>query len=365
MQDRVTLVVSDMHMGAGHRKGAVNLFDDFRHDAQVTAFLRRYSTGRYEGQEVELVLKGDIFDLLKVSVDGRFPDRITEAVAVRKLRRCLGGHPKVVRALGAFLAVRHKRISYLPGNHDMELFYPAAQRAFTEALTGRPVDPRVRFVTERPFHDVEGGVQIHHGQQFEAVHAFDWRRIFVEDRGERILNLPWGSLFVLDVISRFKTERPYLDVVKPFWPLVAGGLLFDSRFTVRLLARSAETAVRTYLSPLWGRRRPFDKLGPFLRKEMDFFSGLDGHARRLFKRQAGLRVVSMGHVHTETCRSFGSDRLYINTGCWVPMINLDIQNLGQNSSPHYMLVRYGDRGDPRASLMRWNGPRPVAEEVGF
>jgi UDP-2,3-diacylglucosamine pyrophosphatase LpxH len=363
MQDRATLVLSDIHIGAGHRKGAVNFFDDFRLDRQLASLLRRHSTGEFRGQDVELVLNGDIFDLLKVSVHGQFTDRITEEVGVHKIGRCLTGHPKVVRALSAFLAVPHKRITFLPGNHDMELVFPGVQRAFTQAVTGRPEDPRVRFVADRPSYDVEGGVQIHHGHQFEAMHAFDWNHLWVERRGRRILNLPWGSLFILHVIRRFKAERPYLDRVKPFWPLIPGGLLFDTRFTLRLLAASGQALARFYLSPHWRHRKPVDSLRRL--QELRFYGGLDGHARRIFRRDPSVRVISMGHVHTETCRAFARDRLYINTGCWVPMINLDIENLGQNTAPHYMLVRYTDKGEPRASLMRWNGRRPITEEVSF
>ncbi|MHB1847066.1 MAG: metallophosphoesterase family protein [Deltaproteobacteria bacterium] len=365
MQDRITLVVSDMHVGSGHRKGVLNLFDDFRHDAQFAALLRRYSAGSYEGSDVELVLNGDIFDLLKVQVRGQFPERITEAIALHKLRRCLTGHPKFVRSLAGFLSVRHKRISFLPGNHDMEFVYPAVQRAFCEAVTGQPEDPRVHFVVDRPQHRVEGGVEIHHGHQFEALHAFDWKRLFIDYRGERILNLPWGSLFILNVINRFKAERPYLDTIKPFWPLFAGGAIFDPRFTARLSWASVVQFFRGAFSPIWRRRLPLGKLGRLLKQDMRFFSDLDGYARRILRRNPDVRVVSMGHVHTETCRSFPGDRLYINTGCWVPMVNLGIQNLGQNTAPHYMLVRYTDKGLPRASLMRWNGRRPITEEVSY
>jgi len=363
MQERATVVVSDMHIGAGHRKGVVNFFDDFRRDAEFAALLHRYSSGDYAGQDVELVMNGDIFDLLKVSAHGQFTERITETVGVHKIRRCLVGHPRVVRALNTFIGIPHKRITFLPGNHDMDFLYPEVQRTFCQAVTGAPEDPRVRFVADRPYYDIEGGVQIHHGHQFEALHAFDWNHLFLDHKGKQILNLPWGSLFILNVINHYKTERPYLDLVKPFWPLMAGGLLFDTRFTMRFLAKSGQALGRFYLSPTWRRRRPFERLSQFVLQDHAFFSGLDGHARQILKRNGSVRVVSMGHVHTETCRSFARDKLYINTGSWVPMINLDIQNLGQNTAPHYMLVRSTDKGEPRASLMRWNGRRPVTEEV--
>jgi hypothetical protein len=73
----------------------------------------------------------------------------------------------------------------------------------------------------------------------------------------------------------------------------------------------------------------------------------------------------MGHTHCEMVRTYPRDKIYVNTGTWMPMINLRLANLGQNIALHYGLVRYGPSGEPRVSLMRWRGRHSETEEVIF
>ncbi len=364
MAKRTKIVLSDLHIGSGHIKGRPNPFDDFRDDELLGQLLGRLGT-QYADDDLELILNGDVFDLLKVPVNGLFPEAITEGIATLKTEMCLHGHPKVVEALKAFLKSPRRRITVLPGNHDMELVFPEVQRLFTRALTGADHDERVRHIVDRAVYRLDGGVEIHHGHQFEALNAFDFRQLVLE-KGlpEPILNLPWGSLFVLQVLNKFKEERPYLDRVKPFWPLIPGGLIFDTRFTVRAMLNSSYYFLRARVSPLWRRRRPFTKLGKFLMNELSLFEKHEDTAQRLFKNDPSLRAVIMGHTHTEMVRTYGrGERVYVNTGTWMPMVNFSVEALGQSTERHYALVRYSERGDARVSLMRWHGKRPETEEL--
>jgi hypothetical protein len=62
-------------------------------------------------------------------------------------------------------------------------------------------------------------------------------------------------------------------------------------------------------------------------------------------------------------RTLGKDKAYVNTGSWLPMVNLNISNLGQHLALHYGFVQWRDDGPPRVALMRWHGDRPEEEEV--
>ncbi|MGC4113555.1 MAG: metallophosphoesterase [Myxococcales bacterium] len=367
MQKRTKIVLSDLHIGTGHAKGRPNAFEDFVEDDRLAQLLARLSQ-QLQDEDVELVLNGDVFDLLKVSVNGLFPEAITESIGALKLELCLRGHPKVVEALRAFLkGGRSRRITYLVGNHDMELVFPAVRRLFSKTVSGAESDERVHFVVDKPFYRLEGGVEIHHGHQFEALNAFDFKQLTLEKgQAEPILNLPWGSLFVLQVLNKYKEARPYLDRVKPFWPVVAAGLVLDTRFTLQMVLNSGYYFTRARVSPLWRRRRPFTKLSKFLLDDMSFFAKHEDTAQRLFKNDPSLRALIMGHTHTEMVRTYGrGERIYVNTGTWMPMVNLSLENLGQSASSHYALVRYTDKGDVRVSLMRWLGRRALREEVTF
>lgn len=358
---RTALVLSDLHLGTGHRRGRLNIYDDFKEDERLAQLLAKYAGG--EG--THLVLNGDIFDLLKVPVLGKFPDAVSERLACIKLYKCLKGHPRVVEALAAFLANEHNRLTYLPGNHDMELWFPAAQALFTRFVTGQEQHPRVRVVTEQPFFELDG-VQFHHGNQFEALHAFDWGKMTLTRAGRNpVLNLPWGSLFLLHVVYPLIRERPYLDKVHPFWPLFAGGMLFDARFTTKMVATSAKTLVQARFNPTWWKKRPFAKLTRFLQQDVAFFEHLDRFAERLFREHRHVRAVFMGHTHVPMVRTFPSGGVvhtFVNTGTWVPMVDLGLGRLGQHLELHYGLVEWRD-GVPQASLHRWHGTRAESEEV--
>lgn len=355
---RRALVLSDLHLGTGHRRGRVNIYDDFKEDERLAQLL-----ARYEGSH--LVLNGDVFDLLKVPVLGQFPDEIGARLAGIKLFKCLQGHPLVTRALARFLEHPEGRVTVLPGNHDMELVFPPAQAIFTRFLTGKDAHERVQFVTAEPSFELDG-VQFHHGHQFEALHAFDWGKLLLErPHREPVLNLPWGSLFILRVLNPLVRERPWVDKVHPFWPLVAGGLVFDTRFTARMLGDSAKALVQARFNPTWWHKRPFAKLTQFLARDVAFFERLDHYAERIFRQSPRVQAVFMGHTHVPMLRTWrvgGKTRTYVNTGTWVPMVDLGLGRLGQHLELHYGLVEWHDDG-PRASLHRWHGSRPESEEI--
>ncbi len=349
-----------MHLGTGHRRGRINVYDDFKEDERFAQLVRSQSTA---DDEVHLVLNGDIFDLLKVPILGKFPEFIDERLAKIKLFRCLRGHPLFVDTLKRFLEKNERGLLHVQlGNHDMEFVFPGVQRLFCRAVTGDDEHPRVRFHVETPFFEIDG-VQFHHGHQFEAIHAMDFSRL-VLPRANRspILNLPWGSLFVLNVVNELVRERPYLDKVHPFWPLFVGGMIIDTRFTTKMIANSAKALVQARFNPNWWKKRPFEKFTRFLRNEIGFFESLDHQAERILGANARVRAVFMGHTHVPKLRGMGRDGVYINTGTWIPMVDLNLGRLGQRLELHYGFVEWGEHG-PVATLHRWHGKQPVSEEV--
>ena len=48
---KLALVLSDLHIGGGHRKGQVNLYDDFREDGRLEQLIARYTEGKHEDDE--------------------------------------------------------------------------------------------------------------------------------------------------------------------------------------------------------------------------------------------------------------------------------------------------------------------------
>ena len=99
------VVLSDLHLGTGTRRGQLNPLEDFIHDDRLVELLAYYDRLAGSDGSIELILNGDIFDLLKVKIADEWPTEVTEDIAIAKLQQCLEGHPKFVLALREFQVI--------------------------------------------------------------------------------------------------------------------------------------------------------------------------------------------------------------------------------------------------------------------
>src|SRR5687767_7812964 len=141
------VVVSDLHLGTGARKGELNPFEDFHHDQSFAELLGHYDREAGADAEVELIMNGDIFDLLKVKIGGVWPTEITPEIAAEKLKQCLEGHPVFVNSLRDFVQKSGRRITYIPGNHDLDMWFSAPQELLKRYIAPGPLGEKVTFVT--------------------------------------------------------------------------------------------------------------------------------------------------------------------------------------------------------------------------
>ena len=131
MAGKFKIVVSDLHLGAGHEAEG-NGLEDFGSDGDFAAFLRALATeSRQSGTDVELLIAGDAFEMLQVP--GRFdpaadyrPEQYhssSEEASARKMALIVSGHPRFFRALRRFIQVGppQRRVTFIKGNHDLNL----------------------------------------------------------------------------------------------------------------------------------------------------------------------------------------------------------------------------------------------------
>lgn len=187
--DRLLVVFSDIEMGAG------GYLDDFPHARHLGELLLSYTYPAYDGLAIDLVFNGDTFDLLKTSLRGVYPTHVTEQVALEKMERVIDAHRPFFEALRIFLGRTGERgnVYFLLGNHDAELVFPAVQRRIAE-LCGAPSQVHFPGISL-----ALGRVHIEHGSQLDPLFQVDPSKPFVERGGETVLNLPWGSVALLDV----------------------------------------------------------------------------------------------------------------------------------------------------------------------
>lgn len=197
---------SDIEMGAG------GPFDDFPRSDFLADLIRGYGREPYRWLSVDLVFNGDTFDLLKTGFRGGYPHHVTREIALEKMAQVAKAHPSFFQSVGEFLAEDPGRrtASFVVGNHDMELFFPEVRAMICERLgTANGV--------EFPGLSTSfGRLHVEHGSQHDPLFRIDPERPLVEGRnGEKLLNLSWASVALLDVAIPLQPLLYHHDRLKP------------------------------------------------------------------------------------------------------------------------------------------------------
>jgi UDP-2,3-diacylglucosamine pyrophosphatase LpxH len=356
---RYKIVVSDFHMGKGRyfRDGSKNILEDFVYDREFSEFLYYYRSGVYADAEVELILNGDIMNLLQVDSWGVHTHLMTERSVIRAVERIVEGHPEVFQALRRFASTPGHTISYVVGNHDIGMLWPGPRKVFSEACEA-----------SISFYDVAyqfDGIYVEHGQQYERFASADLMRAFIT-RGlpEPVLNLPWGSLFVAVMLPRIKHERPHVDKVRPFQTFLTWTLIHDLFWGIKTVFRIAKFVFDTILF-----RRRF-QIGTGVRatlgllKEITLYPNFDRLAFKILQDNESIHVVIFGHTHILKYRQWREGKEYFNDGCWNEVTNLDLGDYGTRIRLTYAFVEYEENaiteqnrslGRPIVKLKEWKG----------
>lgn len=342
----------------------MNLHEDFHFDSEMCDLFQHYSTGPYgettEGPvDVELIIAGDYFDFLNVPVRGEFEEAITEEIAVKKAQAIIAGHPEVMRALKKFASLPGKSITYLIGNHDADLFFEKVREEIIRAWdpAGAYPSEKVKIIHDTDRITYDAGVEIRHGNQLEAGNALDFDHpIVTTPSGSRLLNLPWGSIYVLKIVNRLKNEREYLDKIRPIKVFVLFGIVIDPVFTLKFCFLSGFYFIKTRI--FYQRLGFFASLmqaAKILRDESrQVFQDFERPARKILDQSPEMRVLIVGHTHRPIDKVYADGKQYINTGTWTKMIDLDWRVLGQQFRRTFAFIHIQD-GKARCELRQWVG----------
>ncbi len=355
MARKIKIIVSDFHIGKGKflPDGRFNQLEDFFYDDRFIEFLEYHRTGEFAEAEVELICNGDFFNHLQTDPDDPHPDIITEVVALRRMGEILDGHPALFQALRDFNHAAGHSVTFILGNHDPGLLFSKVQELLRTRL-----GPATRVVIGAYLFDK---VHVEHGNQYFADNAYDPRRYFLtEGLAEPVVNLPWGSFFVIHVVNRVKQERAYFDKIYPFSYYFRWAFFHDTWFALRTFAR-----LIFYFCGIRFRRNQYRR-SSFLRtlkilKEVPMTPHLDRYAKRILLTRP-VRIVVFGHTHYAMRRQFGPDQYYLNTGVWNEQISLDLAKLGNQVSLTYVQLDYQE-GVPHPLLKVWRGRYQMVEEL--
>lgn len=158
------LVVSDLHLADG---SALDGFGNHQQSAfEGLLHAASYENGlRGQADTTELIINGDCFDFL-VTLPYTSQKTTSETTALLKLEKIIAAHGPFFAALHTFVSVPGHTITFIAGNHDLELCFAAVQTRICAAITGQPTDPRLHFCPTR-FYRPLPDVYIEHGNHYD------------------------------------------------------------------------------------------------------------------------------------------------------------------------------------------------------
>ena len=356
---KIKVVVSDLHLGKGRllEKGGINSLEEFYYGEKLVEFIHYYSSGVYRDYEVELIINGDFLNFLQCDYKGHFLSVITESVTLEILKEIVKGHAHVFQAMAEFASKPGNTITYVVGNHDQGMLWPAC-RAFLNQVIGTPI----RFKNIVYFFD---GVHIEHGHMHEAANRMDPKKFFLKkDLVEPILNLPLGSHFFLEVVLKIKQHYPHVDKIRPFGKMVRWSIVNETGIMVKAFFMALGYFIKSAFFKDPRRHWPIKRIIQVI-AESAIFPDLSESARKILGDER-VHTVVFGHTHVYQYRQWSEDKEYFNTGTWTELTSLDIVSLGKITKLTYVLIEYPeDGGRPRGRLKEWRGYHRIEEDVAI
>lgn len=242
-----TAVISDLHLTEAeppHPKFKLwKRFKsrDFFFDHIFAEWTKQISV-KSGGEQIELVLNGDVFDFDSVmALPDDAPFRISwrekrrgmhpeEEKSLFKIQRILADHEQWVQALSEFIKNGH-RVVFVIGNHDLELHYPVVQNEILKALNlPESHQGQVRFCAF--FYISNGDTLIEHGNQYDPYCVCQNPVSPMIQRFNRVeIRLPFGNLTARYLMNGMGFFNPH---VASTWIMSLGEYLgFFSKYLMR------------------------------------------------------------------------------------------------------------------------------------
>ncbi|MBF0314514.1 MAG: metallophosphoesterase [Oligoflexia bacterium] len=334
-KNKIVLVVSDLHLGAGHLVNSrKNLLEDFDFDQEFSEFIDYHSSESYYDTEVELIINGDFLDFLAIPFVPYFDDEYwKESASIEKLKLIISAHQLVFNKLKNFLLCPNKKIVYLFGNHDAEMLFPRVREYFIKTIMPEQFSLENRphlliFPLEHNRYSPLSSILIKHGHDYESAHSFKIGKSIIKgSSGELYFRPPWGVYYVTRVLNRFKDERRFINAIRPIRTFVIYGIIFDTLFTLRFIFANIYYFIMVIFLSMFRQKKKL-KLNylQLLKKsfnETKLFQDYESLTKEEFIKDPQLKILIVGHTHIPVFRTFADGTSFINTGSWVRMFHLD------------------------------------------
>ncbi|MGZ3787722.1 MAG: metallophosphoesterase [Bacteriovorax sp.] len=324
--EKTVLIISDLHLGAGMNvNNRRNFLEDFFYDKELIEFIEYHSSGHYLDREVELIINGDFFDLLAVPFVKYFDDEFwSEKAALDKLKMILDAHAGVIDALRDFLTYPNNRIVYILGNHDSELVFESLRDYL---LMQFPENDRAKFrilLNDDTVYIPEDGIVLKHGHEYELAHQYSIKNCIATDINfNKYFIPPWGSYYVTRVINKFKEGRDYINAVRPVNKFIINGIIYDPLYTVRFMFANFYYFLMVRFVMIFKQNKKLGEVWGHVKNEMQLFQDYESLTEAFVTGDENIKAFIVGHTHDPVFREYDDGSIFINTGTWTKMYNLD------------------------------------------
>jgi UDP-2,3-diacylglucosamine pyrophosphatase LpxH len=206
---RSIAVISDLHMGPG-RDAADNWhpYEDFRWRDEFIAFLNALNA---QGGDIDLVINGDLFELLQSQATTCGDGGCTVLQAIQRLEAAVKAHADELIAIGRFAAARGNRVYVVPGDHDAALLIVDVWQRLLPAFAAP--EGRISLVTTSHWTSSDGRVHVEHGHQLplSADRFSKWPNPWVMVEGRTYIDRPWGEQVILPFYNVNEARFPIVD----------------------------------------------------------------------------------------------------------------------------------------------------------
>src|SRR5579863_371822 len=212
----IKLILSDLHLADGH--STLDCFGD-RQQSAFDGLLSAACSSNPLGNaaDVELIINGDCFDFLVTSPYDT-QGATDNAIATRKLERIITSHRAFFATLRRFIATNGRHVTFITGNHDIELALVKIQERITQEIAGVTEHPAIQFCLSR-FYRPSSDVYIEHGNHYDFWnHSIEglW-----DTQGQPLatrpgtISLSVGSRYFQHAAHPISIVYPYFDHFEP------------------------------------------------------------------------------------------------------------------------------------------------------
>ncbi len=342
--NKTILVISDVHLGAGARiLGRRNFLEDFHYDRELVEFIEYYSQGHYLDRQVELIINGDFLDLLAVPFVEVFDDEFwSEEAALLKLKMIIKAHPEVMSALKNFVSFPKNTLVYIIGNHDAEMIFESLQAYFLECFPEHDRSKVKVLLNHDEVYMPHRGILIKHGHEYEMAHYYDPKKSIAENsEGRKFFIPPWGSYYVTKVINKFKEDREYINAVRPINKFIINGLIYDSLYTFRFILANFYYFIMVRFLLIFKQNNSIQEVINHVKSEMVLFQDYEALTEQFIRSDPTVHALIVGHTHDPIFRQYDDGSIFINTGTWTKMYNLDFSKNFNGARLTYAKVEIG------------------------